>query len=413
MFSGSYCHADEVAGRVAERLEYDRIEEKLLDSTASKFDVSKEKLVRALTGPPPFFNKVTREREKNIAYLRVALSELIAGDNKLLHGFACHLLPASISHVLKVCVIANHGYRIEQIVGAESKPEKEAHKIIRKDDETRQEWTRYLFEKSAYDESLYDMVLPMHDTSVAEAENLICETALSKQLETTPVSRRAADDFGLAAAVNLALVKAGHDVEVVSESGSVTIVINRQVVRIKQYQQELQKIASGVEGVAEVQTKIGPKYHAPSINPMSNIDVPPKILLVDDEKEFVHTLSERLQTRNLESSVVYNGEQALDFVNKDEPDVMVLDLMMPGIDGIEVLRRVKSEHPYVEVIILTGHGSEREQNLAEELGAFAYLKKPISIEVLTQTMNEAYRKVNKTKAAMRQESDTDAGERGE
>jgi len=69
-------------------------------------------------------------------------------------------------------------------------------------------------------------------------------------------------------------------------------------------------------------------------------------------------------------------------------------LKMPGIDGIEVLRRMKREHPHVEVIILTGHGSEREEILARELGAFAYLKKPVDIDVLSQTMKEAYRKLN-------------------
>jgi DNA-binding NtrC family response regulator len=120
-------------------------------------------------------------------------------------------------------------------------------------------------------------------------------------------------------------------------------------------------------------------------------------LLVDDEKEFVHTLSERLSTRNLESSIVYNGEEALDFVKNDEPDVMVLDLKMPGIDGIEVLRRVKREHPNVEVIILTGHGSDKEESLAEELGAFAYLHKPVNIDLLAQAMKEAYKKVEARK----------------
>ena len=103
----------------------------------------------------------------------------------------------------------------------------------------------------------------------------------------------------------------------------------------------------------------------------------------------------------------------LDFVEKDEPDVMVLDLKMPGIDGIEVLRLVKRDHPLVEVIILTGHGSEREEAMAEQLGAFAYLHKPVNIEVLTQVMKEAYQKVNESKDDLRrkQQSDEDNEER--
>ena len=82
----------------------------------------------------------------------------------------------------------------------------------------------------------------------------------------------------------------------------------------------------------------------------------------------------------------------------DEPEVMVVDLKMPGIDGLEVLRRVKKEHPGIEVIILTGHGSEKEKEQAMELGAFAYLQKPADIDVLAETMKNAYRKTREGKS---------------
>ena len=76
----------------------------------------------------------------------------------------------------------------------------------------------------------------------------------------------------------------------------------------------------------------------------------------------------------------------------------VLDLKMPGIDGLEVLRRVKKSHPHVEVIILTGHGSDKEKQTAYDLGAFAYLQKPANIDQLAEKMREAYRKVRLNKA---------------
>jgi len=72
---------------------------------------------------------------------------------------------------------------------------------------------------------------------------------------------------------------------------------------------------------------------------------------------------------------------------------MVLDLKMPGIDGIDVLRRIRAEHPNIEVIVLTGHGSEKDEETCMELGAFAYLQKPVDIEKLSQVMQEAYSKV--------------------
>jgi DNA-binding NtrC family response regulator len=113
-----------------------------------------------------------------------------------------------------------------------------------------------------------------------------------------------------------------------------------------------------------------------------------KILLVDDEKEFVESLSERLSLRDLKADVAYDGEQALEALKKEEPDVMILDLRMPGIDGTEVLRRVKKEHPNVEVVILTGHGTDKDEKEALRLGAAAYLKKPVDIEQLVGAVHK-------------------------
>jgi len=118
-----------------------------------------------------------------------------------------------------------------------------------------------------------------------------------------------------------------------------------------------------------------------------------KILLVDDEKEFAESLSERLALRDLKADVAYDGEQALKALKEEEPDVMILDLRMPGIDGTEVLRRVKKEHPNVEVVILTGHGTDKDEKDALRLGATAYLKKPIEIEQLVGAVRKEKLKV--------------------
>jgi CheY-like chemotaxis protein len=114
------------------------------------------------------------------------------------------------------------------------------------------------------------------------------------------------------------------------------------------------------------------------------------ILLVDDEEEFITTLAERLQLRNLPARYALDGDQALQLVAASPPDVIVLDLKMPGLDGLEVLRRVKKDYPQVEVIILTGHGAEKDEDEARRLGAFEYLKKPVEIAELTQLIQQAY-----------------------
>ncbi|MFH2133108.1 MAG: response regulator [bacterium] len=115
-----------------------------------------------------------------------------------------------------------------------------------------------------------------------------------------------------------------------------------------------------------------------------------KILLVDDEEEFVKTLSERIRMRNISSEVALNGEAALQLVEDEVPDVMVLDLKMPGIDGMEVLKRIKKKYPDVQVIMLTGHGSEKDEETARSLGAFGYLNKPVNLDNLIQHIKNAY-----------------------
>jgi DNA-binding response OmpR family regulator len=125
-----------------------------------------------------------------------------------------------------------------------------------------------------------------------------------------------------------------------------------------------------------------------------------KVLLVDDEIEFVNTLSNRLGMRGIHTDVVHDGEQALDYVNKQEPDVIVLDLKMPGMYGMEVLRHLSKTNPDIQVVILTGHGTDRDEQEAQRLKAFDYLNKPVDIETLADRIKGAYKfKMEKVMAA--------------
>jgi len=124
-----------------------------------------------------------------------------------------------------------------------------------------------------------------------------------------------------------------------------------------------------------------------------------KVLLVDDEKDFVNSLSERIQMRELDSKIAYDGEQALELVTDEIPDVVVLDLRMPGIDGLEVLDRLKKNYPDVQVIILTGHGSEEDERVSKRLGAYDYLQKPVNIDKLIRSIKGAYQSLQDTMSA--------------
>lgn len=136
-----------------------------------------------------------------------------------------------------------------------------------------------------------------------------------------------------------------------------------------------------------------------------------KLLLVDDEAEFLDTLVDRLDLRELKTDVAYNGKEALSAVEEEEPDVIVLDVKMPEMDGIEVLRRIKKAYPHVEVIILTGHGSEQDEERARELGAFDYLRKPADLETLLGRIRNAFkRRMNKLQQLSMAVTFAEAGE---
>jgi DNA-binding response OmpR family regulator len=114
-----------------------------------------------------------------------------------------------------------------------------------------------------------------------------------------------------------------------------------------------------------------------------------KILLVDDEKEFVTTLAERLEMRGINVTIATDGEEALRFFDTDLHQVVVLDLMMPGLSGMEVLSRIKAIDAKIPVILLTGHGATKDGITGMRLGAFDYLMKPLNIEELINKMQEA------------------------
>lgn len=126
-------------------------------------------------------------------------------------------------------------------------------------------------------------------------------------------------------------------------------------------------------------------------------ETPSKVLLVDDEREFVQTFSERLRIRDVDATIAYDGESALHLIKEDEPGVMILDLKMSGIDGIEVLHRVKKTNPNIEVIILTGHCGEVNRETCMEMGAFAYLQKPLNINEFSEVLQQAKGKSSSSK----------------
>ncbi len=115
-----------------------------------------------------------------------------------------------------------------------------------------------------------------------------------------------------------------------------------------------------------------------------------KLLIVDDEKTFLDSIAMRLEMRGFDVTKAYNGADALKAAEGAGFDLALLDLKMPGMNGREVLERLKRDHKYIEVIILTGHGSYDSAVECTRIGAFGYLPKPYELEKLLDVLQQAY-----------------------
>lgn len=115
-----------------------------------------------------------------------------------------------------------------------------------------------------------------------------------------------------------------------------------------------------------------------------------KILLVDDEVKFLKAVSERLSIKGFDVTTATNGDEAIDAANKGGFDVAVLDLQMPGTDGAQVLKILKQNHKFIEIIMLTGHATVDSAVECTKLGAFKYLEKPYDFDKMVDALKEAY-----------------------
>ncbi len=122
------------------------------------------------------------------------------------------------------------------------------------------------------------------------------------------------------------------------------------------------------------------------------IKTPTNILLVDDEKDFVEMLAMRLEETGEKVTLAYDGQMCLDILEKGQFDVVILDIKMPGMNGIQTLRTIKIMHPLVEVILLTGHGTTETAIQGMKLGAFDYLQKPADFSDLVAKLAGAKKK---------------------
>ncbi|MCF8146017.1 MAG: response regulator [Deltaproteobacteria bacterium] len=397
IFSGIFCGEEPVVAALVSETGYDLVRDTDIVLEASRLSgLSQQKIGRAFSGKTSVFNKFTHERERSIAYLKLALAQKLSDKDLVIVGFISHLIPQKLGHVLRICLIAGIPFRIDRALQDRGLSEHDATRLIRKHDEDAAAWVHALLEENdPWNAALYDMLLPTDKMDVDAMVGRVREVMKKEVMKNTPQSRKAMEDFLLAANVEVSLANEGHNVGVEAKDGDITLTINKHVLMLSRLEEELIKIADQVPGVKAVTTQVGKGYYQADIYRKHDFEIPSKVLLVDDEREFVETLSDRLVMREMGSAVAYDGESALELIKTDEPEVIILDLRMPGIDGIEVLRRVKQTNPEIEVIILTGHGSEADKETCMGLGAFAYLQKPVDIDKLSATIKSANEKIRR------------------
>ena len=114
-----------------------------------------------------------------------------------------------------------------------------------------------------------------------------------------------------------------------------------------------------------------------------------KVLLVDDEKEFLEIMSERMKARDMEVTTATSAQQALEIIEKESFDAIILDFQMPGMDGMDALKAIKAKKPELQIILLTGYATVEKSVEAMKIGATDFIEKPADLEVLAEKIKSA------------------------
>jgi len=116
----------------------------------------------------------------------------------------------------------------------------------------------------------------------------------------------------------------------------------------------------------------------------------PRVLIVDDEKEFLEAMGERIAARGMDVAISMSAREALEKIENESFDAIIMDFQMPGMDGIEALKAIKAKNPELQIILLTGHASVKKGVEAMKEGALDYIEKPADMDEITQKIKEAH-----------------------
>ncbi len=394
--AAAHCHGPEVADGLAAHLGLDRRDDaRLFAAAAERFGVAAKKLDRLMHGPSSFFGTPKRERVRLLAVLRACLADEVATDRWIYQGLAGHLLPGTLTHVLKVCLAGTRDWRIEQGMAA-GLTRKEAERQITRDDEVRAEWTGLVADARSLGQGALRRLRADAGDSVARGGR--DARGLRPGVGPDPDSGRDAGDPGLRprrpgrGTRSPTRVTTSTCSRVTARS---TVLIKQHSLFLERHQRELEEIARSVDGVREVAARPGPAL------PRTGRGVQRRA------RAAVEGAAGRRRARvrahplgTAAGAPLHAGDRLRRRAG-------------PG-DGRE--RRARGHRPRPQD---AGHRRPRgaapgqahqparprsssspatartpRRSLAADLGAFAYLRKPVDIDVLTDTMKAAYRKIS-------------------
>ena len=203
---GSYHRGREVAEKVAQKLGYEVLSRDILLEASEEFNIPEIKLIRAIRDAPSILDRVTRQKEKYVAYIRAALLKHVQKDNVVYHGLFGHFFLQDIPHVLKVRIVADLEVRVADEVKREGISESKAREIIMKDDKERRKWALHLYGADWWDATLYDLVIHLKTITVDDAVDLLYQVVQLPGFQTTPESQEAINNLVEAALMEVAPV---------------------------------------------------------------------------------------------------------------------------------------------------------------------------------------------------------------
>ena len=203
---GSYHRGREVAEKVAQKLGYEVLSRDILLEASEEFNIPEIKLIRAIRDAPSILDRVTRQKEKYVAYIRAALLKHVQKDNVVYHGLFGHFFLQDVPHVLKVRIVADLEVRVADEVKREGISESKAREIIMKDDKERRKWALHLYGADWWDATLYDLVIHLKTIRVDDAVDLLYQVVQLPGFQTTPESQEAINNLLRAALMEVAPV---------------------------------------------------------------------------------------------------------------------------------------------------------------------------------------------------------------